>query len=371
MRNHCSIESLVCALDRSLVGLDGFRECALLGYPVHGNVGDHLIWLGSVYYLHCMLGRRISYAASSHSYSPMKLVRCCPNGAIIFIGGGNLGDLWPEDERFRQRVIRDFQDRHIIVLPQSIFFGEARSAQWAAEIYNSHPNLTLCTREDESFDLARKTFPLCKAILCPDISFLLHRVLMKPERNRTSEGVLFHLRTDQEKLPSLGDPYTTSERRKVADWISCAAYRAHGKSLFLRALERLWREGWQRRARTPVAWLDRERAARRWAFWESIADRRCRRYSKRSMDYVCSAISQFAEFEAIVTDRLHGHILCLLLQIPHVFLANVYHKNRSFHRTWTSEVGISEFRESLSDAEEALADVSKRQTVAKTDRGGC
>jgi pyruvyl transferase EpsO len=38
----------------------------------------------------------------------------------------------------------------------------------------------------------------------------------------------------------------------------------------------------------------------------------------------------------VVTDRLHGHILCLLVGIPHCLYDNSYGKNREFYRAWTS-----------------------------------
>src|SRR5262249_1753615 len=38
----------------------------------------------------------------------------------------------------------------------------------------------------------------------------------------------------------------------------------------------------------------------------------------------------------VITDRLHGHILCLLADIPHVVVDNLYGKVLSFHDAWTS-----------------------------------
>ena len=37
----------------------------------------------------------------------------------------------------------------------------------------------------------------------------------------------------------------------------------------------------------------------------------------------------------VVTDRLHGHVLCTLLDIPHVLLDNADHKLSAYHNTWT------------------------------------
>lgn len=47
----------------------------------------------------------------------------------------------------------------------------------------------------------------------------------------------------------------------------------------------------------------------------------------------CATLS---EGRVVITDRLHAHILSLLLGIPNVILDNSYGKVRDFHQTWTS-----------------------------------
>jgi pyruvyl transferase EpsO len=42
----------------------------------------------------------------------------------------------------------------------------------------------------------------------------------------------------------------------------------------------------------------------------------------------------------VVTDRLHGHILSVLLGIPHVLMDNSYGKNESFYATWTHDLDL-------------------------------
>jgi pyruvyl transferase EpsO len=39
----------------------------------------------------------------------------------------------------------------------------------------------------------------------------------------------------------------------------------------------------------------------------------------------------------VITDRLHAHILCLLMQIPHVLLNNAVGKTWTFYETWTRD----------------------------------
>lgn len=55
------------------------------------------------------------------------------------------------------------------------------------------------------------------------------------------------------------------------------------------------------------------------------------------------ALDQFRQHRLIITNRLHGHILCVLLGIPHIFLANSYHKNESFYETWTHQAPFCRF----------------------------
>jgi pyruvyl transferase EpsO len=54
--------------------------------------------------------------------------------------------------------------------------------------------------------------------------------------------------------------------------------------------------------------------------------------------------------DVVVTDRLHGHILSLLLGKPHVVLDNSYGKVRSFFETWTSAASVAHWASSADDA---------------------
>jgi pyruvyl transferase EpsO len=62
--------------------------------------------------------------------------------------------------------------------------------------------------------------------------------------------------------------------------------------------------------------------------YESVAWRRVERG--------CDILSRG---RVVITDRLHGHLLCLLLGIDHVILDNNYGKVSRFHREWTSGIG--------------------------------
>jgi pyruvyl transferase EpsO len=61
----------------------------------------------------------------------------------------------------------------------------------------------------------------------------------------------------------------------------------------------------------------------------------------------------------VLTDRLHGHILCMLLGIPHILLDNSYGKNRGFFEQWTRESDLVRFVKSLDEVPGAVQDLMK------------
>jgi pyruvyl transferase EpsO len=66
----------------------------------------------------------------------------------------------------------------------------------------------------------------------------------------------------------------------------------------------------------------------------------------------------------VITDRLHAHILSLLLDKPHVLVDNSYGKNRTFYETWTSECEIAELAVSGSTvSEELIASLKPRLSL--------
>ena len=157
-------------LYKALGQLDTFESCALLNYPDYLNLGDHLIWLGTVMYLTDVLKTKINYASSIADFSPTVMEEKIGKAPILLQGGGNLGDLWRVDQQFREQIIAKYQDRPIVILPQSIFFSKLENLQKTAAIFNSHPNLTIFVRDDRSYQIAHESFHKCRVIKSPDMA---------------------------------------------------------------------------------------------------------------------------------------------------------------------------------------------------------
>jgi pyruvyl transferase EpsO len=81
-----------------------------------------------------------------------------------------------------------------------------------------------------------------------------------------------------------------------------------------------------------------------------LRNRLRRRLASERLVRGCVMLSQG---RLVVTDRLHAHILCLMMGIPHVLVDNNYGKVRSFVDTWTRGAPGMRFCSDWSDADRA------------------
>ena len=328
---HC--HSLIAKLNATATSvlrpLLGNGRVALLDFPAHSNVGDSAIWLGELACLRALGISRLRHACDIRNYDRREVARRIGRGTILLHGGANFGDLWPEYQQFREQVISDFPDNPIVQLPQSIHFQQRSALERARRVVNAHRGLTLLVRDRRSLELAGKEFSV-PSILCPDLAFCLGAI---PRPSPPVRPLLWLSRTDHEAAAERPpDP----ARHICADWIGEPPMKLASLSRRMSRLGRRSRFA-ARLLRAPQAALHEPLARRR-------LDRGCRLLSSARV---------------VITDRLHGHILCVLLGIPHVVLDNNYGKVRGFHETWTSGCSLAHWTESPTEAlaiASALAD---------------
>jgi exopolysaccharide biosynthesis predicted pyruvyltransferase EpsI len=61
-------------------------------------------------------------------------------------------------------------------------------------------------------------------------------------------------------------------------------------------------------------------------------------------------IDLVSQYKFVISTRLHGHILCLLLGIPSIIVDNSYGKNKRFYDTWLNEVEGSYFANTIEES---------------------
>lgn len=273
---------------------------SLVDYPAHSNVGDSAIWLGEMAWLDDV-GRTPVYSASMADFSDEDLERAAPTGPILVHGGGNFGTTWPRHEAFRRELLARFPDRPVIQLPQSIHYSDDRSAAETAGAIRRHGGFTVLARDERSRDFAQRHFS-CDVRLAPDSALYLGRLARGP----ASVDVLALLRTDHER--AIEAPPATGA--VVTDWLEedVSERRSLRVRLRLRSL-----------------------------FDTCAQARRLRSYRALAAWRVGRGVATLSRGRAIVTDRLHAHILSLLLDLPHVVLDNSYGKIADFAAQWTGD----------------------------------
>ncbi len=348
-----SSEKIRDILHSALGRLGTFEQCALLDYPDYFNIGDHLIWLATIFYLTDVLKTKINYVASIDNFSEELMEKQVGKAPIILQGGGNFGDLWSPYQKFREHIVAKYGDRPIIIMPQSIYFTNSENLNKAASIFNSHPNLTLFTRDNYSYALACKHFYNCQVIKSPDIVFHMVNMPLPSFKFNPKRPILYLCRQDKELKQTLSPDTFEIPNLVVQDWVDSPQkwiYRGRGR--FGELKEWYWRlpgmvllvrEGWQRGLANPKQLIPRQR----WERFHPYAKKFNTLYNpfihRFSWSLMHAGICQLTQNCLVITNRLHGHILCILLGIPHVFLPNSYYKNEAFYETWTYQIPYCRF----------------------------
>ncbi|WP_298933869.1 polysaccharide pyruvyl transferase family protein [uncultured Ramlibacter sp.] len=289
---------------------------ALLDFPNIRNVGDSAIWLGEVAYFRKHIGRQPAYVSTGWTFSEASLKRHAPSGPIFIHGGGNFGDIWLGHQEFRERLLKRWPGRPIIQFPQSIHFGNPGRADETARIIGKHGNFTLLVRDEESKHFAEKRFD-CRVILCPDMAFSIGPLEAAPP----TIPLLAMLREDREKAGEHN--LSAYPDVPVEDWIT-EPWLPIRISKLLGALGA---------AHTLDGALIRQ------GLFDAAANQRFGR-----------GVRQLQRAQAIVTDRLHVHIISILLGRPHAVLDNSYGKIRRFMDAFSGGTDLVYRASSLPDA---------------------
>jgi exopolysaccharide biosynthesis predicted pyruvyltransferase EpsI len=302
---------------------------AVVDFPNIRNVGDSAIWLGEIAYLAKRHGRMPAYVSEMRDFSQEALDARMPTGPIFIHGGGNFGDIWPGHQIFREQILERSPGRPIIQFPQSIHYASQARADETARIIAKHGNFTLLVRDEESKQFAEKHFD-CRVLLCPDMALCIGPLKAPPPQI----PVLAMLREDREKAST--HDLSAFPGVPAEDWIS---------------------EPW-----LPVRAAKVMGAARALGAFDSMS-MRIGKLNAAAHQRFGRGLRQIGRARALVTDRLHVHILSLLLGRPHAVLDNSYGKISRFMAAFSGDTNLSYRAASLADGIE-WARAQSRDTMA-------
>lgn len=292
------------------------HDYILLDLPYFPNIGDILIWYVAQELLK-EIPYKCKYAASIETYEKKRISE---NTIIIFMGGGNYGDLWERHQIFRRKVMSDYPNNPVLQLPQSVCFLSAKKQQQDIEFMCSHKGgFTICLRDRKSYDIIRTNYNRVKAIHVPDLALAFDAKSFCKKHNIKlieGNGNLFVRRTDSEKNETDEVLEKIPINRIEGDWPTMEKM-SYKYARYLRWMHRLDRLYCNQKLKTR--------------FTNFYYDR----YIKPS--YIEEGIKYLLPYSNIYSTRLHSAVLAYLLGKNVFIIDNSYGKCRGVYEDWIND----------------------------------
>lgn len=189
------------------------KKIFLIAAPEHANTGDYLIAKAVREYLRKYFPKREIIEVTGPAFLENRngiVSQISRLDTILVMGGGFFGSLWLDGDTIKM-ALQWFQDNKIVILPQSLYFGNngygRRMQMEICKLVNGHRNLTICYREQISLERGQQLFrDNIPQYVFPDMALFLKELEIKGER----DGILLCLRTDEESI------FIEEQRKQIA-----------------------------------------------------------------------------------------------------------------------------------------------------------
>jgi pyruvyl transferase EpsO len=308
------------------------RPVALVDFPQTSNCGEHAAWLAAKTLL-SELELAVAYECSAQSYDRDAMAAKLGDGPILVHGGSKFGERHPQHHEFWLRLLQDFPQNPLIFLPQQATPADEDYLRRNADFTTNHADVTLIARSSVARELFSRNFGRkVRVELAPDLTFILGPQTRSLE---PAYDIAWIARTDREQ----------NDRTEAAARLSSQPAEKLPLPRFPDGVEL----GLVVKQRPPTVLLTDwtslvfENAEARLSYQALPFDTRSEAYFRRALHILSLG-------RIVITDRLHGHIFCLLLGIPHVLLDNASGKNSQFYETWTREAGLCRLAKTPAEA---------------------
>lgn len=292
------------------------KKIYFIGTPEYTNLGDSAIAIAQMLFLEkCGYPKKNIKEFTQSDYIQNSVIinkYINKHYLICGIGGGNLGNLWYNEELFRYRFIDAFPNNPIVIFPQTVYFTEDEEGKKAIEVskqhYEKHRKLTVVAREKKSYDQLNSLYHNPTKLLTPDIVLSTTMDDYGVAVTKRSGGLLV-FRNDTEK--AMAD----EDRQAIVDYLN-------ENSIVFRTTDMYSDE--------PVTKANR-------------------------LELVRKKMQEFADAEFVITDRLHGMVFAAITGTPCIALSNNHHKVSGTYN-WISYLPYIKY---VSNAEEAICFLSE------------
>lgn len=227
----------------------------------------------------------------SETYSWIKVIKQLPinNVLITLIGGGNNGSLYEFIEEPRRFILKTLKNYKIISFPQTVFYENTLKAipyqKEFIKLCEKCNNLTMIAREQISY-IFYKQIKDINVLLTPDIVFSLHPNFCNVPR----KGIAFIFRDDKEKMLNL----------EMQDEIIAISKKQFNNTFF----------------------------------WDTCDITYKKDNEKKLLEIF---LNKLQSVQLVVTDRLHGMILCYISHTPCIVIDNKNGKIKATFDTWLKD----------------------------------
>ena len=276
--------------------------------PYHINIGDTLIWQGTLDFLSNKPYKMLDYGNSITA----NLSKLKKETVILLHGGGNFGDIYGSSQEFRKNIVELYPNNKIIVLPQTIYFKEKLNERKDFEVFTLHENFYLCVRDQSSYDIACQYLNADKVLFLPDMAFCINDdILVKT--SSTGKNLLMN-RIDVEAI-SVDKKYV-NQVDVQSDWPTFEKVPMYCNYLKLLLIIKRKLPNNSGSQKYLVKYINH------------FAMTNIRK------KLISTGINFINDFDVIYTTRLHGCILSLLLDKKVILLDNSYGKNKAYYEAW-------------------------------------
>ena len=319
------IEELACIhqdIAKNYIGK--YNKAILLDMANIENKGDPAITLGELNLLaklNISLLNYCYYTCSKNNFSAIRHMidkqhLTEKDVVVLSSGGGNFGGYRYNDYQ-RAIMLQIFPEFDFILLAQSTWFDfdNGTHLKFVQKAYASHKHFTAFLRDTHSLEFTCEHFPTLRSILAPDMAFNIGPV---PRFFPPMLDVIWINRQDAESPGEMRPTFPEGVDYVIMDWFS----------------------GWP----SPCG--------------QNTID------TTYMMTY--NGFLFLQRGKVLITDRLHGHILAVLLDIPTVIIDNRIHKILNFRDTWTKKLRKVVMASNAEDAVKKAMDMLERLKGACT-----
>ncbi len=146
---------------------DGKRKIILMGSPEYNNIGDSAIAFATKKFVEKEVSDKSFYEFTENDilFNIYKLKKHIKKDDILLLqGGGNFSNLYPDQEIVRKKIVDNFDNNKIIVMPQTLYYTD----NYELPKYYDSDKIFFFARESKSFDYLKK-HKKKNVFLCPDI----------------------------------------------------------------------------------------------------------------------------------------------------------------------------------------------------------